>query len=379
MMQSFQKKDKTVSAAHQRENVPEQYKLSTYQYLLRTELIAQEPAATRDHSRLLVLNRTSGQLQFLSFADLPTLLLPSDLLVVNETKVIPAALTAWKPSGGRVEILVLGPAAAVHGNDQGDSTSRICITGSSKPLRAGSCLTMKDGPDPLLVEEIVGPGRAKIRFPVPEEGFLRFLDRHGRTPLPPYIKPGDSSDDVHRLRYQTVYARTPGSVAAPTAGLHFTEELLAEIESKGVQIVRIVLHVGAGTFTPVRNNDVRRHSMESEAYEISEEAAAQIRTARAEERRIIAVGTTSVRALESATTTDGSVRAGLGSTNLFIYPGYSFKTVRGLVTNFHLPGSTLLMLVCAFGGTEKVMKAYESAVENNFRFYSYGDACLIID
>ncbi len=379
MIQLFTQKGKTDSAAHEGANVPEEFKLSTFQYVLPPELIAQQPAAARDQSRLLVLNRTSGQVQFLSFADLPALLSPTDLLVLNETKVIPAALTAWKESGGRVDVLVLEPAVALHGEDQGEVTARVCITGSSKRLRAGSCLTMEDGSAPLVVEQIVGPGRAKIRFPVPEEGFLHFIERHGRAPLPPYIKPDGRSDDLHRLCYQTVYARTPGSVAAPTAGLHFTESLLSEIESRGVQLVRIVLHVGAGTFTPVRNGDVRLHSMESESFEISEEAARQIRNANAERRRIIAVGTTSVRALESATTTNGEVQAGYGSTDLFILPGYPFRTVQGLITNFHLPGSTLLMLVCAFAGTGKVMKAYESAVKNNFRFYSYGDACIIID
>jgi S-adenosylmethionine:tRNA ribosyltransferase-isomerase len=244
-------------------------------------------------------------------------------------------------------------------------------------LRAGATIAIEGGPE-LLVEKTLGRGRILIRFPVDEDGMLTFLDRHGTAPLPPYIKPGDKDHSFHRERYQTVYSRVSGSVAAPTAGLHFTEQVLEELKRTGIEITRIVLHVGPGTFTPVREEDVRRHEMESEFYEISEEAANVLQAALEDGRRIIAVGTTTVRTLESAISPEGRFQPGRGRTDLFILPGYRFRAVHGLITNFHLPGSTLLMLVCAFAGKERVLDAYKTAVGERYRFYSYGDACLIL-
>ncbi len=353
------------------------FRLSTYQYNLPPELIAQQPAPTRDESRLLRINRTTGRVDHHAFKDLPRLLRASDLLVLNETRVTPCALTARKTSGGRVSLLVLDPVSQEHQGGSDGSARRVCIAGSSKPLRAGAALTIEDGPE-ILVEKTLGRGRVLVCFPVDEGGILPLLEKHGTAPLPPYIKPGDKDQSYHRARYQTVYSRVSGSVAAPTAGLHFTDELLGELRQKGIDIIRIVLHVGPGTFTPVREADVRRHLMESESYEISEEAASMLQSALGDGRRIIAVGTTTVRTLESALSSEGGFRSGRGRTDLFILPGHRFRAVHGLITNFHLPGSTLLMLVCAFAGTERVLYAYKTAVGGRYRFYSYGDACLLL-
>jgi S-adenosylmethionine:tRNA ribosyltransferase-isomerase len=359
------------------EHIPAPFRLSAYQYELPPELIAQEPAAERDRSRLLVVHRKSGITVCHRFSDLPGLVDASDCLVFNETKVTPASLTCRKPTGGAVELLVLDPAFRQSG-EPADATERTCLVRSAKRLRSGATLHLEHGPD-LVVVRIVAPGRAIIRFPVSEDDFLRFLDRHGAPPLPPYIRPLGRDRARDTARYQTVYARTPGSVAAPTAGLHFTSELLMELESRGVTLVRIALHVGPGTFTPVRVEDTRNHQMETESYEISEQAAERLSKALKDGRRIIAIGTTSARALESAVDSNGAVRSGRGTTELFIKPGYRFRAVEGMITNFHLPGSTLLMMVSALGGGEVIRNAYEQAVRERFRFYSYGDACLIID
>jgi S-adenosylmethionine:tRNA ribosyltransferase-isomerase len=249
---------------------------------------------------------------------------------------------------------------------------------TSKRLRPGDIVTLDDGSH-LRAGETVGPGRVRITFPVPDNGLVRFLKTHGQPPLPPYIKAHGANRDQDRDRYQTIYSRVPGSVAAPTAGLHFTEDLLGKLAAKGVETARITLHVGPGTFTPVRHEDVRLHAMESESYEISPQAAEAINRARQEQRRIIAVGTTTVRALESAASPEGEVRPGAAATNLFIIPGYCFKIVHNMITNFHLPGSTLLMLVCALGGTKAILGAYQDAINRKYLFYSYGDACLIFE
>jgi S-adenosylmethionine:tRNA ribosyltransferase-isomerase len=306
------------------------------------------------------------------------LLLPSDLLVINETRVTPASLTGHKLSGGRVELLVLDPAATRMDTDRRSFAVRTCLVRSSKRLRQGAAIKIENGPE-ITVEEIVAPGRIRVRFPVSNDEFLGFLNDHGRPPLPPYIRQQDRQKNLDRERYQTVYAKVSGSIAAPTAGLHFTEELLKELQERGTTIERIVLQVGPGTFTPVRRQDIRLHRMESEFYEIPKCTADSIAKAQLEGRRIIAVGTTTVRALEAAAAVDGVVRPGKGHTDLFIMPGYSFRVVQGLITNFHLPGSTLLMLVCALGGTARVMNAYSEAVNERYRFYSYGDACLVLD
>jgi len=357
--------------------VPDAFRLSTYHYHLPPELIAQEPAAIRDQSRLLAIHRGSGKIERYAFHDLPSLLRPTDLLVMNETRVVPAAFRCKKPTGGRVELLVMEPVAEAGSEAAPQPARRACLVRSSKPLVPGTPLALENGPL-LQTECVTAPGRAIIRFPVEEGRFLEFLDAYGLPPLPPYIKPEGRDRAGDRSRYQTVYARTPGSIAAPTAGLHFTEELLHQISEKGIECVRILLHVGPGTFIPVRQEDIRLHSMQPEFYEIPETAAERVWKAKRDNRRIIAVGTTSVRTLESAVLASGALRAGSGTTDLFIYPGYPFQVIDGLITNFHLPGSTLLMLVAALGGTDLVLRAYHEAVKSRFRFYSYGDACIII-
>ncbi len=358
--------------------VPEVYRLASYQYDLPPELIAQAPAADRDESLLMVVRKGPNRIEPRRFRDLPDLLREGDLLVVNETKVIPASLSGRKETGGRVDLLVLDPAEPPEGASSDDAARRVCLVNSSKPVRPGSIIRLIRGPE-LIAEGAPAAGRVRFRFPVSEKDLHGFLERYGKPPLPPYIKPSERDEARDRERYQTVYARVAGSVAAPTAGLHFTPEIMDRLEAEGIQSERIVLHVGPGTFAPVRDEDIRRHRMESEYYEISDETAERLATALDHGRRIIAVGTTCVRAMESAATDGGTIRAGRRRTDLFITPGYEFKVVRGLVTNFHLPGSTLFMLVCAFAGVGLTHAAYEDAKAGRFRFYSYGDACLVID
>jgi len=355
-----------------------EFRRSSYVYDLPTELIAQAPASSRDESRLMVVRRDSGEVEHRHFRDLPTLLRPSDLLVLNETQVIPAALSGRKSTGGRVDMLVLDPAGLPEGTHGRDQAARTCMVNASKPMRAGMRIRLDTGPE-LIAEEALESGRCVFRFPVPEEEVPEFLRTHGTPPLPPYIKPENRSIPRDRERYQTVYAKIPGSVAAPTAGLHFTDRLIEMLTARGIQIARILLHVGPGTFTPVREEDIRSHRMESEYYEISGESAQDVNEARRQGRRIIAVGTTTVRALEAAVTSDGTVAAGRGRTDLFILPGHAFRAVHGMITNFHLPGSTLFMLVCALGGANLMLGAYREAVRSRYRFYSYGDASLIVD
>jgi S-adenosylmethionine:tRNA ribosyltransferase-isomerase len=309
---------------------------------------------------------------------LPSLLRPGDLLVINESAVTSAALTCRKTTGGKVEILVVDPACAAERMDPTSPAVRTCMVKASKPVRAGSRIELDKGID-LVVEEVVEPGRVRVRFPVAASRLLQFLEDNGSPPLPPYIRPGSRDLQRDKQRYQTVYAMQPGSVAAPTAGLHFTPALMEQLNACGVEIARIVLHVGPGTFTPVRTEDIRLHGMESEFYEIPQQTAEMIAKAQKENRRVIAVGTTTVRTLESAAKGAGIVRAGRGITDLFIFPGYDFRVVKGMVTNFHLPGSTLLMLVSALGGLGLMLDAYQVAIKEKFLFYSYGDACLVID
>lgn len=328
---------------------------SDFDYHLPPERIAQE-AAPRGESRLLVLDR-EGPDRHAQIRDLPRLLRPGDLLVLNDTRVIPARLYGHRPGGGRMEVLLIER----RGEREWDALV--------KPGRRAQPGTRIDFEDELAAEVVDKreDGRHLLRFSEPVEPHL---DRLGHIPLPPYIHRPDTPAD--RERYQTVYARHPGSVAAPTAGLHFTEELLREIETAGIGIARVTLHVGIGTFKPVSAERVEEHRMESERYEISEETAAALRHA----RRVVAVGTTVVRTLESAAR-NGEVQPGIGSTELFITPGFDFQVVDALLTNFHLPRSTLLMLVSAFAGRERVLAAYEEAIREGYRFYSYGDAMLV--
>ena len=336
-------------------------KVAEFSYELPGELIAQAPLAERSASRLLVLER-DGEPRDGHFREIVGLLRPEDLLVVNDTRVIPARLFAVKPTGGRVEILL---ERVLEGR------TILAQARSSKPLRAGQVLALEDG-----AEVTVGERRGGFReFEFPREADVAELfERLGHVPLPPYIARQDTALD--RERYQTVYARRPGAVAAPTAGLHFDEALLAELEEKGVRRAGVTLHVGAGTFQPVRCEEVEAHEMHRERIEVSAATCEAVAAARARGGRVVAVGTTVVRALESAAQ-GGALAPMAGESDLFIFPGHRFRVVDALVTNFHLPRSTLLMLVCAFGGKERVLAAYRHAVERGYRFFSYGDAMFL--
>lgn len=337
-------------------------KTSDFCFELPEALIAQHPAATRSASRLLQL--AAGGLHDRAVTDLPALLRAGDLLVFNDTRVIKARLFGHKATGGRVEILV----ERLLGEHE-----VLAQLGVSKTPQAGSWISI-DGDAGRV--EVLGRDESFFRLRLHgEDGWLALLDRVGRLPLPPYIRHVPEAEDD--ARYQTVFAREPGAVAAPTAGLHFDEALLAALRARGMQTATLTLHVGAGTFQPVRVDDLSEHRMHAERYRVPAELAAQIAATRAAGGRIVAVGTTSVRALESAADEDGTVRAGEGETRIFITPGYRFRAVDLLFTNFHLPESTLLMLVCAFGGQARLLAAYDHAVAQGYRFFSYGDAMLI--
>jgi S-adenosylmethionine:tRNA ribosyltransferase-isomerase len=343
--------------------------------------IAQVPPPVRGASRLMTVDRTSGAVGHRQFAELPSLLQPGDLLVVNETRVVPARLRGRKAAtGGQAELLLVRPdsgtsaAAALEAPAEGSAW--VCLGQASKGLKAGAELSF-DGGLSAVVREARGGGEYRVTLHAPAGATLRaLLERAGQVPLPPYIERQPTADDA--ARYQTVYARVPGSVAAPTAGLHFTDPVLAELEARGIERAPLVLDVGPGTFLPVREGHLEDHVMHSERFEIPEAAARQVNTARRDGRRIVAVGTTSVRALEAAwEPSTATLRSGPGETALFIHPGYVFRVVDALLTNFHLPRSTLLMLVSAFAGRERVLAAYREAVSRGYRFFSYGDAMLI--
>jgi S-adenosylmethionine:tRNA ribosyltransferase-isomerase len=341
-------------------------KLSDFDYELPEPLVAQEPVSPRDASRLLVLG-AEGAPAHRRFAELDALLAPGDLLVFNDTKVIPARLVGRKATGGKVELLLCEPLAGGLGR-------RWRAMGqASKPIREGARLAF----DGLEARVLAAEGEGFYEVELDREGaeLEAALERAGRIPLPPYIRRAPGPLD--RERYQTLWARAPGSAAAPTAGLHFTEPLLARLEARGVRRTEVTLHVGPGTFLPVRGDSVEEHRMHAERYEVSEAAAEAVAACRARGGRVVAVGTTSVRTLESSF--DGArVAPGAGRTALFVRPGHAFRAVDALVTNFHLPRSTLLMLVCAFGGTERVLAAYREAVRLRYRFFSYGDAMLLL-
>jgi S-adenosylmethionine:tRNA ribosyltransferase-isomerase len=358
-----------------RKPTPDLSRLESYHYDLPKELIAQEPAPLRDHSRLMVIRRAEETIEHYHFSDILGFLTMSDLLVMNNTRVAPVAMAGFKSTGGGVELLCLNPAASGSNPEPQDQALRECMTKSSKPLREGSLITLNTGAV-LKVSQGLENGRAIIEFPVKESEFASFLEVNGRPPLPPYIRTSPDTLERDRLRYQTVYSRATGSVAAPTAGFHFTEELLDKVKAKVAEIVEITLHVGPGAFIPIRTGDLARHEMEKEFVEIPDHAASAIRSARASGKRIIAVGTTSMRGLESLDLYPGFTNRFW--TDLFIRPGFEFKYASGLITNFHLPRSTLLTLVCAFAGYDLIMAAYKEAIKLEYRFYSYGDACLII-
>jgi len=350
------------------------YSIEEYDFDLREDLIAQTPAAGRDKSRLLYVDRRQEKLSDNNFYDLPGLLRAGDLIIINNTKVVPARLYGMKESGGRAEILVLE-----HPESLRDSmrNTRWCLLKSSKRPKIGSRILFEKGLTGT-VEELDEGGLTKIAFDGPVSIDL-LLEDEGWVPLPPYIK-RDSKDmsPVDRERYQTIFSEKRGAVAAPTAGLHFTEETVAELKKANIAIADITLHVGYGTFQPVRVNDIREHVLGEECYRISPETAEAINRAKREKRRIIAVGTTTVRTLESVAASSGAIEPGSGKTGLLITPGFTFRAIDGLITNFHLPKSSLLFLVSAFGGRELIKKAYEHAVKSEYRFYSYGDAMLII-
>ena len=339
-------------------------KKSDFNFELPEELIAQTPLEKRDHSRLMHLDRTTGEIEHRHFYDIKDYLKEGDCLVMNDSRVLPARLMGTRPTGGAVEVLLL--------RDLGGGSWE-CLTRPGKKTRPGTELSFGNGELTATVKEVIEGGNRIIEFHY-EGIFLEVLEKLGRMPLPPYIK-AELKDNE---RYQTVYSRELGSSAAPTAGLHFTRELLDEIASMGVSLCYVTLHVGLGTFRPVKEDEIEEHPMHSEFCVIPEETARVINETRKNGGRVICVGTTSCRTLESFAEEDGTVEPKSGWTNIFIYPGYRFKCIDGLITNFHLPESTLIMLVSAFAGRENVLRAYETALNEKYRFFSFGDAMVII-
>jgi len=366
-------------------------KVSEFHFDLPPELIAQHPPAERGASRMLVFDRATGDVRDASFGDLPEVLQPGDLLVLNDSRVLPARLFARRAGlrthdkspepRGVIEVLL------TEQLDAADSSTWNALVRPAKKVVPGETLLFDDpaspGGEPVLRAEVISLGcygERTLRFS-PTENFYETVGRIGHMPLPPYIHRDQASapdSEEDRERYQTVYSQQIGSAAAPTAGLHFTPEILSELEAYGIEVRRITLHVGLGTFQPVRVDRVEDHRVDAESYEIGLAAAAAIDAALADRRRIVAVGTTTTRTLEAvAAAHDGRIAAGAGKTDLFIYPGFVFKAVGALITNFHLPRSSLLMLVAAFAGRDLVLNAYHAAIAERYRFYSYGDAMLI--
>ncbi|MBR0295071.1 MAG: tRNA preQ1(34) S-adenosylmethionine ribosyltransferase-isomerase QueA [Bacilli bacterium] len=340
--------------------------ISLFDFYLPEELIAQKPSDKRDHSRLLAINRTNHTYEDRHFFDIVEYLRPGDVLVRNNTKVIPARLLGIKEeTGAHCELLLLK-------QEEGDNWE--CLTRPAKSLKVGARVSFGDG---RLVAEIIEEREEGLRLvKMHYQGiFLEVLDSLGKMPLPPYIKEQLCTND----RYQTVYAKFEGSAAAPTAGFHFTDELFTKIKEMGVEVVDITLHIGLGTFRPVKVNDTKDHVMHSELYEISKEAEDALNKAKKEGRRIVAVGTTSVRTLEANITKYGDFKSTRESTNIFIEPGYTFKAVDAIITNFHLPKSTLIMLVSSFLGREYTLEVYKHAVDTKYRFFSFGDSMIIYD
>jgi S-adenosylmethionine:tRNA ribosyltransferase-isomerase len=341
--------------------------VADFDYELPESAIAQEPLAERDASRLLVLRRATGAVEHRVFRELPSLLAPGDLLVMNRSRVIPARLLGRRRGGGAAEVLLVR-------RRQGASWDALVRPG--RRLRAGDVVAIADGLVVHVESEALGPeGRRHVRLESADGGVDAALARHGHVPLPPYIRRPDRPGD--HARYQTVYAREEGSVAAPTAGLHFTPRLLLELERAGIGRAELVLHVGPGTFRPVSASDVSAHRLEAEPFWLPAETAAAVGRTRASGGRVVAVGTTSARVLE-ARASDAGVAAGEGETDLVIVPGHRFRALDALLTNFHLPRSSLLLLAAAFGGREAVLAAYGEALRRGYRFYSYGDAMLIV-
>lgn len=339
-------------------------KTSDFYYDLPEELIAQTPLERRDASRLMVLDRRTGEVTHRHFYDIVEYLQPGDCLVMNDSRVLPARLMGHRPTGGVVEVLLL--------RDLGDKCWE-CLCKPGRKMQPGNQVIFGDGELTATVREVREDGNRVVEFHY-EGIFLEILERLGKMPLPPYIK----AELKDQERYQTVYSREVGSAAAPTAGLHFTQELLDKIRAKGVSTAFVTLHVGLGTFRPVKAEEITDHHMHSELCMMNQETADLLNETRARGGRIICVGTTSCRTLESLVNPDGSFCAGSKWTEIFIYPGYTFKAMDGLITNFHLPESTLVMLVSAFAGREHILAAYKQAVEQRYRFFSFGDAMCIL-
>ena len=339
-------------------------KTSDFNYELPKELIAQTPLEKRDTSRLMTLDRKTGAWEHHHFYELPDFLYPGDCLILNDSRVLPARLLGQRlPGGGACEVLLL--------IDRGEKTWE-CLVRPGRHMRQGSKLSFGNGELTAEVTEVLPDGNRLVRFDY-DGIFLEVLERLGKMPLPPYIK----EELRDRERYQTVYSKVPGSAAAPTAGLHFTPELLERIQEKGIGIGYVTLHVGLGTFRPVKEEEITEHEMHSEFCILPPETARLINETKASGHRCICVGTTSCRTLESWAAEDGHMEPKAGWTNIYIYPGYRFKVMDGLVTNFHLPESTLIMLISAFAGREHVLAAYEAAVREKYRFFSFGDAMFL--
>lgn len=340
-------------------------KTADFNFYLPEELIAQTPLERRDASRLLTLDKTTGTVSHHHFCDLPRFLRPGDCLVLNNSRVLPARLIGRRPTGGVCEVLLL----VDRGEDRWE-----CLVRPGRKLKPGAQVIFGDGQLTATVEAELKDGKREVRFRY-QGIFLEILEQLGRMPLPPYIK----AELQDQERYQTVYSKVSGSAAAPTAGLHFTQELLEQVREMGVKVCFVTLHVGLGTFRPVKAEDIADHEMHSEFCQISQETADAINETKGHGGRVICVGTTSCRTVESFAAEDGAMSECSGWTNIFIYPGYKFKVLDALITNFHLPQSTLIMLVSALAGREQVLAAYEEAVREKYRFFSFGDAMLIGD
>ena len=349
--------------------------LSDFEFPLPPELIAQVPAERRDAARLLGLDRRSGTLTHTHVGHLPDLLKPGDLLIANDTRVIPARLFGRTATGGAVELLLIRRADPDLATTPDAGRTWLCLGKPAKRLRAATPLTFAGGAC-ATVTAAHGGGYYRVRFDASTD-VAALLGEHGEIPLPPYIRRPDGPLPLDRDRYQTIFAAVPGAIAAPTAGLHFTAPLVHALRARGVAVARLTLHVGPGTFLPVRADDMREHTMAPEWCDIPTQTVTAIREAKAAGHRVIAIGTTTTRALESAADTDGGVAAGARWAERFIVPGYRFRVVDALFTNFHLPGSTLLLLVSAFAGRDRTLAAYAEAIRLRYRFYSYGDAMLI--
>jgi len=358
------------------EKISLMYNIESYHYDLPPDRIAQQPAARRELSRLLALDSVTGAIRDLCFTDIVDFFSPGDLLVVNNTRVFPARLLGRKETGGRVELLILHYPQEIF--PAAGSRKQVEVTGllkSSKGFRSGQRIIFAEDLTAEVIE-VFAAGKARLNLYFQGE-LAQLLDKYGQLPLPPYIKREQGEEPGDRERYQTVFAAETGAIAAPTAGLHFTDELLAAIDKKGVERESVTLHVGYGTFAPVRVQDIRQHQIHSEFLTVSARTAGKINEVRNRGGRIWAVGTTTVRALEFAADATGAVQAKEGWCDLYMFPGYRFKVVNNLITNFHLPGSSLLFMVSALVGRERILTAYVHAVDNGYRFFSYGDSMII--